>query len=163
MPIMTTLRPGTAARSSGTRRSSARDIAAESDSKTSGAAAVTCSVTCDAKADAPTTSMLLFFLRIRVRASRSSLFSARMKSNIDVVGASAMASQVTEQVTTAAPDVLLSDSAAMSLAELRLVPELRAAVPGLKVVMIGMDADRETFLRAVRDGVVGYMLKDASA
>jgi len=87
----------------------------------------------------------------------------RKKSNIDVVGASALASQVTEQVTAAAPDVLLSDSAAMSLAELRLVPELRAAVPGLKVVMIGMDADRETFLRAVRDGVVGYMLKDASA
>src|SRR5213080_1994106 len=80
MPIMTTLRPGTAARSSGTRRSSARDIAAESDSKTSGAAAVTCYVTCDAKAEAPTTSMLLFFLRIRVRASRSSLFSARMKT-----------------------------------------------------------------------------------
>ena len=87
----------------------------------------------------------------------------RKKGNIDVVGASALAPQVTEQVTAAAPDVLLSDSAAMSLAELRLIPELRAALPGLKVVLIGMDADRETFLRAVRDGVVGYMLKDASA
>jgi DNA-binding NarL/FixJ family response regulator len=29
--------------------------------------------------------------------------------------------------------------------------------------MIGMDADRDTFLRAVQDGVVGYVLKDASA
>ena len=87
----------------------------------------------------------------------------KKKSNIDVVGASALTTGVIEQVTAAAPDVLLSDSAAMSLAELRLIPELRAAVPGLKVVMIGMDADRETFLRAVRDGVVGYMLKDASA
>jgi DNA-binding NarL/FixJ family response regulator len=29
--------------------------------------------------------------------------------------------------------------------------------------MIGMDADPETFLRGVREGVVGYILKDASA
>jgi DNA-binding NarL/FixJ family response regulator len=29
--------------------------------------------------------------------------------------------------------------------------------------MIGMDADREIFLRAVRDGIVGFVLKDASA
>jgi two-component system, NarL family, response regulator DevR len=85
------------------------------------------------------------------------------KSDIDVVGASAFSPQVVEQITAAAPDVLLSDSAAMSLSELRLIPELRAAVPGLKVIMIGMEAERETFLRAVRDGVVGYMLKDASA
>jgi two-component system, NarL family, response regulator DevR len=87
----------------------------------------------------------------------------KKKSDIDVVGASAFAPQLMEQVTAAAPDVLLSDSVAMSLAEPRLIPEVRAAIPGLKVVMIGMDADRETFLRAVRDGVVGYMLKDASA
>jgi len=87
----------------------------------------------------------------------------KKKSDIDVVGASAFAPQLMEQVTAAAPDVLLSDSVAMSLADLRLIPELRAAIPGLKVVMIGMDADRETFLRAVRHGVVGYMLKDASA
>ena len=85
------------------------------------------------------------------------------KSDIDVVGASAFSPQVVEQITAAAPDVLLSDSAAMSLSELRLIPELRAAVPGLKVIMIGMESERETFLRAVRDGVVGYMLKDASA
>ncbi len=31
------------------------------------------------------------------------------------------------------------------------------------MVMIGMDADREVFLRAVRDGIVGFVLKDASA
>jgi two-component system, NarL family, response regulator DevR len=85
------------------------------------------------------------------------------KSDIRVVGASAFSPQVVEQIAAAAPDVLLSDSAAVSLSELRLVPEVRAAVPGLKVVMIGMDADHQTFLRAVRDGVVGYVLKEASA
>ena len=85
------------------------------------------------------------------------------KSDIRVVGASAFSPDVVEQISSAAPDVLLSDSAAVALSELRLVSEVRAAIPGLKVVMIGMEADRETFLRAVRDGVVGYVLKDASA
>jgi DNA-binding NarL/FixJ family response regulator len=85
------------------------------------------------------------------------------KTDIQVVGASAFSPDVVEQISTAAPDVLLTDSAAVALSELRLVSEVRAAVPGLKVVMIGMDADPETFLRAVRDGVVGFVLKDATA
>jgi DNA-binding NarL/FixJ family response regulator len=85
------------------------------------------------------------------------------KNDIRVVGASAFSPDVVEQISNAAPDVLLSDSAAVALSELRLVSEVRAAIPGLKVVMIGMDADREIFLRAVRDGIVGFVLKDASA
>ena len=85
------------------------------------------------------------------------------KNDIRVVGASAFTPDVVGQIAAAAPDVLLSDSAAIALSELRLVSEVRAAIPGLKVAMIGMDADREVFLRAVRDGVVGYVLKDASA
>src|SRR5277367_908849 len=85
------------------------------------------------------------------------------KSDIRVVGASAFSPDVVEQINDAAPDVLLSDSAAVALSDLRLVSEVRTAIPGLKVVMIGMDADREIFLRAVRDGIVGFVLKDASA
>lgn len=85
------------------------------------------------------------------------------KSDIRVVGASAFSPDLVAQITSTAPDVLLSDSAAVTLSELRLVPEVRAAIPGLKVVMIGMDAHPETFLRGVRDGIVGYVLKDASA
>jgi DNA-binding NarL/FixJ family response regulator len=85
------------------------------------------------------------------------------KSDIRVVGASAFSPDVVEQISGVAPDVLLSDSTAVALSDLRLVSEVRAAIPGLKVVMIGMDADREIFLRAVQDGIVGFVLKDASA
>jgi DNA-binding NarL/FixJ family response regulator len=85
------------------------------------------------------------------------------KSDIRVVGASAFSPDVVEQICAAAPDVLLSDSAAVALSDLRLVSEVRAAIAGLKVVMIGMDADRDIFLRSVRDGIVGFVLKDASA
>src|SRR6266849_6931842 len=71
------------------------------------------------------------------------------KSDIRVVGASAFSPDVVGQISDSAPDVLLSDSTAVALSELRLVSEVRAAIPGLKVVMIGMEADPETFLRAV--------------
>ena len=85
------------------------------------------------------------------------------KNDIQVVGACAFAPDVVEQICHAAPDVLLCDSTAIALSDLRPITEVRAAIPGLKVVMIGMDADQETFLRAVRDGIVGFVLKDASA
>ena len=85
------------------------------------------------------------------------------KNDIKVVGASAFSPDVVGHISSVAPDVLLSDSAAVALSDLCLVSEVRTAIPGLKVVMIGMDADRETFLRAVRDGIVGFVLKDASA
>lgn len=85
------------------------------------------------------------------------------KSDVRVVGASAFSADVVEQISAADADVLLSDSAALALSRLKLVPEVRSAIPGLKVVMVGMDPDKETFLQAVRDGVVGYVLKDASA
>jgi DNA-binding NarL/FixJ family response regulator len=85
------------------------------------------------------------------------------KSDIRVVGASAFSPDVVGQISGAAPDVLLSDSTAVALSDLRLISEVLAAIPGLKVVMIGMDADPEIFLRAVKDGIVGFVLKDASA
>ena len=85
------------------------------------------------------------------------------KNDMRVVGSSAFNPDIVQEISKAAPDVLLSDSAAMLLSHLQLVREVRAAIPGLKVVMIGMDPDRETFLRGIRDGIVGFVLKDASA
>jgi len=85
------------------------------------------------------------------------------KSDIRVVAAAAFAPDIVQQIASVSPDVLLSDSAAVALSDLHLIPEVRAAVPRLKVVMVGMSADPGLFLRAVRDGVVGYVLKDASA
>jgi len=85
------------------------------------------------------------------------------KSDIHVVGAVAFTSDVVRQIAASAPDVLLSDSAAVALSDLRLVREVLTAIPELRVVMVGMDDRPDVFLRAVRDGIVGYVLKDASA
>jgi DNA-binding NarL/FixJ family response regulator len=85
------------------------------------------------------------------------------KSDIRVVGTCAFSPGVVEQVVKAAPDVLVADASAMALPDLELLPEVRSAVPGIRVVMMGMEANRSVFLQAVRDGVTGYILQDASA
>ncbi len=85
------------------------------------------------------------------------------KSDIRVVGAAAFSSQVVEDIAAASPDVLLFDCLPFVLSDLGFVQEARRAAPELKVVMIGMEPDKDMFLQAVREGVVGYMLKDASA
>ena len=76
------------------------------------------------------------------------------KNNIRVVGASALSSVVIDQIVSAAPDVLLSDSADRALSELQVIPEVLKAIPKLKVVMFGMETDQHTFLRSVQQGVM---------
>jgi len=108
--------------------------------------------------------MVQVFILAENRLLREALTRILNKKNdIRVVGASAFAPDIVREISSAAPNVLLSDSAAVALSELRLIPEVRRAIPGLKVVMIGMEDQRDTFLKAVRDGISGYVLKDASA
>jgi DNA-binding NarL/FixJ family response regulator len=85
------------------------------------------------------------------------------KSDLTLVGAAPFSSQIIKEIVTTQPRVLLSDSGLNSLSDLQLIPELRKEVPDLRVLMIGMESDPSTFLRAVRAGVVGYVLKDASS
>lgn len=59
------------------------------------------------------------------------------------------------------PDLLLCDASVLSSDG--FLPKLRVQLPALKVVMIGMDASPDLFLHSVRQGAVGYVLKDASA
>lgn len=61
------------------------------------------------------------------------------------------------------PHVLLLEADAFADGETQTIEDLQRAFPGTKVVMLGMDADKEIFLRAVRGGAIGYLLKDASA
>jgi len=103
------------------------------------------------------------FLLAENRLVREALSKVLNKSGVGVLAATGFSPQLVEEIIAAGPDVLLSDSAINTLGDLQVIRELRKAVPGLKVVLIGMEADKEIFLRAMRDGVVGYMLKEASA
>ena len=85
------------------------------------------------------------------------------KNDIRVLAASSFSPQILQQVTELMPHVLLLDSAAFGFSDVQIITAARKALPGLKVVMIGMEEHKETFLRAVRAGIAGYVLKDAPA
>ncbi len=69
---------------------------------------------------------------------------------------------VVERVAELDPDVVVL-SPSWNDTEFRATRAIHEAAPRAKILMIGMDDDRESFLKAVRAGAVGYLLKDASA
>jgi two-component system response regulator DevR len=85
------------------------------------------------------------------------------KTDIRVVAAVAFDAKVTEQVSELCPQLLALDSSVFARIGLDVVISIRSVVRDIKVLMVGMDSDKETFLRCVRAGVSGYVLKEASA
>jgi DNA-binding NarL/FixJ family response regulator len=113
-------------------------------------------------ADAAT--MISVFLLAQNRLLREALTRIlNKKSDIRVAGAATFSEHIVEQIVGAVPDVLLSDSGGPELTDLQVIAEVQKGIPGVKVVMIGMEPDKDIFLRLVRSGIVGYLLKDASA
>jgi DNA-binding NarL/FixJ family response regulator len=86
----------------------------------------------------------------------------RKKSDIRVVGEGRHFDSTAEDVIGSNCTVLLLDSLATAHAT-HLLEELSEKAPKIKIILFGMDEDPECFLRAVRLGVCGYIVKDASA
>jgi two-component system response regulator DevR len=104
------------------------------------------------------------FLLAENRLLREVLFRLlTKKSDIHMVRASPYSPGVREEIIAARPGILVLDSSGLAFSNGRLIPTVLAAIPGLRVVMVDMDVDENTFLKAVRKGIVGYVLKDASA
>jgi two-component system NarL family response regulator len=103
------------------------------------------------------------FLLAENRLLREALVRLLAKKDIRVVGANPYSSIVLEEITAKAPDIILLDSSGLVFSKSSLISTLQASLPGVKIVMVDMDSDESTFLKAVREGVVGYVLKDASA
>ena len=60
-------------------------------------------------------------------------------------------------------DVLLVDHASATALPANFITDLLAHLPGSKAILFGMEDDAESFVQAVRSGVSGYLLGDASA
>ena len=104
------------------------------------------------------------FLLAENRLLREALVRILQKKNdIEMLGATAFSPLALEQIAGLSVDVLLLDSYTSALSRLDFIREVQANVPGVKVVMIGMESDEQTFMQAVRAGAVGYVLKEASA
>jgi DNA-binding NarL/FixJ family response regulator len=83
------------------------------------------------------------------------------RAGICVVGESSYSKSASEQIAASQCDILLLDSTA-ALAT-TLISELDENAPEIEIVLFGMDEDTGSFLRAVRRGVRGYVLKEASS
>jgi DNA-binding NarL/FixJ family response regulator len=84
------------------------------------------------------------------------------KAGITVVGAARYSLAVPEAIAAVSARVLLFDPFDTSTS-LDFIRTIRESLLGLKIVLIGMEIDSELFLRAVREGIAGYLLKDATA
>src|SRR5690349_15595407 len=87
----------------------------------------------------------------------------RKRADISVVGNTCCSDSASEDIASADSDVLLLDCFHSNHKGDALIGSVRESAPDLKVILFGMDEDPEVFLRAVRLGIDGYVLKNASA
>jgi len=103
------------------------------------------------------------FLMMENRLLREALIRLlRKRSDLVVVGYDEPADATSYQVLESPFDVLLIDSFQTTCPTAKIVRETGGKA-AYKAVLIGMEPDEELFMAAVRSGVMGYLLKDASA
>jgi DNA-binding NarL/FixJ family response regulator len=103
------------------------------------------------------------YLVVQTRLLRETLVRLLQKQvGIAVVGESQCSQSTNEHLAAIPCDMLLLDSLSTVYAR-NLIEELNERTSQTKVVLFGMDEDEECFLTAVRLGVCGYLLKDASS
>jgi DNA-binding NarL/FixJ family response regulator len=87
----------------------------------------------------------------------------RKRGDLSVAGQASYSESTPEQIVAAQAELLLLDCLDPNHKSHDLICDLRESVPHIKVVLFGMDEDSDIFLQAVRLGVNGYVLKNASA
>lgn len=87
----------------------------------------------------------------------------RKRSEIQIVGNTCCSASAIEDIASAKSDVLILDCFGTKHTSEGWLANLQESVPKIRIVLFGMDEDPEVFLRAVRLGIAGYVLKNASA
>ena len=96
-----------------------------------------------------------------LRETLARLFKKR--ADISIVGNTCCSQVALEDLANAQTELLLLDCFDTNQRSDDWLAELQQSVPGIKIILFGMDEDSDVFLRAVRRGVAGYVLKNASA
>ena len=86
----------------------------------------------------------------------------QQRPDIHVIGQSADFSNMARVIAKSQSDVILLDSVGANAVNRQCVTRIRDLNPNAQALMIGMDVDEGAFLRAVRAGVSGYLLHEAS-
>jgi DNA-binding NarL/FixJ family response regulator len=108
-----------------------------------------------------TTKLFLLIENRMLREVMAAIFQKR--SEFSVVGSIRYDSGAYQHAVASQFDILLADQASASAFPHNFVPDLLRLVVGRKAVFFGMENDAEVFLQAVRAGVSGYLLGEASA
>jgi DNA-binding NarL/FixJ family response regulator len=82
--------------------------------------------------------------------------------NVEVVGEVRSGREALEMVKTRLPNLVLMDIAMAELGGLEALPRITKDFPGVKVIILSAHPKEEYVIRALRDGAVGYLLKDAA-
>jgi DNA-binding NarL/FixJ family response regulator len=85
----------------------------------------------------------------------------RKRPAIKVVGVSRNSETVCDTILSSNCEIVLTDSFDTD-SRLEQLSRLVGKVPGIRLLLFGMDNDAKLFLRAVCLGISGYLLKDAS-
>jgi len=85
------------------------------------------------------------------------------KSDLEVVGSCAFSPDSLQEIVACRPDIVVIDSLTTSHVHLEFVRDVQRSAPDVRLIMIGMDSDGQHFLQFIREGVMGYIAKDASA
>jgi two-component system nitrate/nitrite response regulator NarL len=93
------------------------------------------------------------------RRGLAALLSRR--PGIEVVGDAGDALQALHQVALLRPDVVLLDNHLPGASGIAVLPDLKAACPGLRVMMLTVSEDEDDLVRALRAGADAYLLKTA--
>jgi DNA-binding NarL/FixJ family response regulator len=82
-------------------------------------------------------------------------------SEVEVVAEAADGREALRLIATHRPDVVLMDIMMPSLNGLDAAARIGRAFPRTRVVMLSMNADEDSVLKAIRAGAVGYLVKTA--
>lgn len=108
-------------------------------------------------------SSIRVFLLLENRLLREALVRLfRKRSDLSVVGQASLADEALHPSLETDCDVLVGDCLLPDGA-ISILAADEGKTRGCKILLVGMEPDEEQFLAAVRSGVVGYLLQDASA
>jgi len=107
------------------------------------------------------TKLFLVIENRMLREAMAAIFHKR--SEFSVAGAIPYSANAQEQVATSCCDILLADRSSAAAFPANFLRDLLRLSEGRKAILFGMDDDPDIFLHAVRSGVSGYLLGEASA
>jgi DNA-binding NarL/FixJ family response regulator len=112
-------------------------------------------------ADTKVTRLFLIIENRMLREAMTALF--RKQPDFSLVNSVRCSESVYNLIASSDCDILLADQASAAAFPSNFISDLLVSSVGKKAILFGMENDPELFLQAVRSGVSGYLLGEASA